>query len=152
MRVEVICTPINTHCNLHRKYGHLFSIMQGLLNMLIIKNTQGYCQPTKEPICYNLPLHTHDEDQFRHPQILKLVLCTHTEWILSRDNKHNEIYQKLPKKNLIQRQNINSQINTRFTPATNLKFGIYVLIPYCKTKKGIFKKTTITPKRTVSNN
>ena len=24
------------------------------------KNTQGYCQPTKESICYNLPLHTHD--------------------------------------------------------------------------------------------
>ena len=24
------------------------------------KNTQGYCQSTKESICYNLPLYTHD--------------------------------------------------------------------------------------------
>ena len=35
------------------------------------KNTQGYCQPTKVSICYNLPLHTHDEDPFHHPKILK---------------------------------------------------------------------------------
>ena len=28
------------------------------------KNTQGYCQPTKESICYNLPLHIHNEDHF----------------------------------------------------------------------------------------
>ena len=28
------------------------------------KNAQGYCQPNKASICYNLPLHTHDEDQF----------------------------------------------------------------------------------------
>ena len=34
-------------------------------------NAHGYCQPTKESICYNLPLHTHDEDHFYHPQILK---------------------------------------------------------------------------------
>ena len=26
------------------------------------KNTQGYCQPTKESIYYSLPLHTHDEE------------------------------------------------------------------------------------------
>ena len=35
--------------------------------------------------CYNLPLHTHDEDHFHHPQILKLASGTHTEWILNRD-------------------------------------------------------------------
>ena len=34
--------------------------------------------------------------------------------------KHNEIYQKVTKK-LLQRQNITSQINSRFTPTTNLK-------------------------------
>ena len=33
------------------------------------KNTQGYCQSTKQSACYNLPLHTHDEDHFHHPQI-----------------------------------------------------------------------------------
>ena len=49
------------------------------------KNTQGFCQPTKESICYNLPLHTHDEDHFHHPHILKLASGTHAEWILNRD-------------------------------------------------------------------
>ena len=34
-----------------------------------LKNTQGYCQPTKESIYYDLPLHTHDEDHFHHPQV-----------------------------------------------------------------------------------
>ena len=33
------------------------------------KNAQSYCQPTKESICYNLPLHTHVEDHFHHPKI-----------------------------------------------------------------------------------
>ena len=98
------------------------------------KNAQDYCHPTKEPIRYSLPLHTHDEDHFHHPQILKLAFGTHTDWILNRDKKHNEIYQKVTKK-LLQRQNINSQINSRFTPATNLKIGTYVLIPNFTTQK-----------------
>ena len=42
------------------------------------KNTQGFCQPTKEPMCYNLPLYTHGEDHFHQPQILKLASGTHT--------------------------------------------------------------------------
>ena len=63
--------------------------------------------------------HTHDEDHFHHPQILKLSCGTHTEWILKRDKKHNEIYQKVTKK-LLLRQNINNQINSRFMPATDL--------------------------------
>ena len=62
------------------------------------KNAQGYCQPNKDSICYNLPLHTHDEDHFHHQQILKLASGTHTEWILNRDEKHNEVYQKVTKK------------------------------------------------------
>ena len=103
------------------------------------KNAQGHCTPTKDSICYNLPLHTHDEDQFHHPQILKLASGTHTEWILNRDKKHNEIYQKVTKK-LLQRQNINQQINQRFTPATDLKMGTFVLIPNFQTQKGISKK------------
>ena len=103
------------------------------------KNAQGYCQPNKDSICYNLPLHTHDEDHFHHPQILKLASGTHTEWILNRDKKHNEIYQKITKK-LLQRQNINEQINSRFTPASELKIGTFVLIPNFNTQKGISKK------------
>ena len=72
-----------------------------------LKNSQGYCQPFKESICYNLPRHAHDEDHFHHPQILKLTSSTHYESISNRDEKHNEIYQKnyyndkifFPKKN-----------------------------------------------------
>ena len=103
------------------------------------KNAQGYCQPNKESIFYNLPLHTHDEDHFYHPQILKLASSTHTEWILKRNKKHNEIYQKVTKK-LLQRQNINDQINSCFTPATDLKIGTFDLIPNFNTKKGNSKK------------
>ena len=51
------------------------------------KNAQGYCQPTKKSKCYNLPLHTHDEDHFHHTQNLKLASGTQTEWILNRDKK-----------------------------------------------------------------
>ena len=49
------------------------------------KNAQGFCQPNKDSICYNLTLHTHDDDHFHHPQILKLPSGTLTKWILSRD-------------------------------------------------------------------
>ena len=56
------------------------------------KNAQGYCQPNKDSICYHLPLHTHDEDHFHHPQILKLACGTHTEWILKKDKKHKAKY------------------------------------------------------------
>ena len=71
-------------------------------------------------VCYKLPLNNYDEDHFHHPQVLKLASGTHTEWILNRDKKHNEIYQKVAKK-LLQRQNVQSQINSRFKPATNFK-------------------------------
>ena len=83
--------------------------------------------------------YTHDEDHFHHPQILKLASGTHNEWILNRDEKHNEIYQKVSKK-LLQRQNISNQINQRFTPATDLKIGTFVLLPNFQKQKGIFKK------------
>ena len=102
-------------------YGTFFNQKPGkpiLFTTNSSKNTQGYCQPTEESICYNLPLHTHDEDHFHHPQILKLASVRHTEWISNRDKKYNEIYQKVTKK-LLQRQNTNSQTNSRFTPATN---------------------------------
>ena len=102
------------------------------------KNTQGHCQPNEDSICYNLLLHTHDEDQFHRQQFRKLASGTHTEWILNRDKKHNEIYQKVAKK-LLQRQNINNQINSRFVPATDLKIGTFVLIPNFNTQKGISK-------------
>ena len=103
------------------------------------KNTPGHCQPNRDSICYNLPLHTHDEDHFHHPQILKIASGTNTEWILNRDKKHNEIHQKVTKK-LLQRQNISNQINSRFMPATDLKFGTFALIPNFTTQKGISKK------------
>ena len=103
------------------------------------KNAQGYCKPNKDSICYNLPLHTHDEDHFHQPQILKLASGTHTEWILNRDEKHYEIYKKVTKK-LLQRQNINNQYKSRFMPTTDLKIGTFVLILNFNTQKGISNK------------
>ena len=103
------------------------------------KNTQGHCQPNKDSMCYNLQLHTLDEDHFHHPQNLNLASGTHTDWILNRDKKHNEFYQKVTKK-LLKRQNINNQIKSRFMPATDLKTGTFVLIPSFNTPKGFCKK------------
>ena len=103
------------------------------------KNAQAYCQPNKDSICYNLPLHTHDEHHFHQTQILKLASGTHTEWILKRHKKHNEIYQKVTKI-FLQTPNVNNQINSRFMPATDLKIGTFVLIPNFNTQKGISKK------------
>ena len=103
------------------------------------KSAQGYFQTNKDSICYNLPLHTHDEEHFHQPQILKLASGTHTNWTLNRDKKHKEIYQKITKK-VLQRQNLNNQINSRFKPATDLKIGTFVLIPNFTTQKGISKK------------
>ena len=127
------------HCNAYYAYTTLKPRKPIMFTANSHKNAQSYCQPNKDSICYNLPLHTHDEDHFHHPQILKLASGTHTEWILNRDKKHNEIYQKVTKK-LLQRQNINEQINSRFTPAPDLKIGTFVLIPNFNTQKGISKK------------
>ena len=102
------------------------------------KNEQGYCQPNKDLKCYNLSSHTHDEDHIHHPQTLNLASSAHTKWILHRNKKHNEYYQKLTKK-LLQRQNINNQINSRFTPATDLKIGTFAFIPNFTTQKGVSK-------------
>ena len=41
---------------------------------------------------------------------------------------------------MLQRQNINEQINSRFTPASDLKSGTFVLISNFNTQKGISKK------------
>ena len=41
---------------------------------------------------------------------------------------------------MLQRQNINDQNNSRFTPATDLKIGTFVLKPNLNTQKGISKK------------
>ena len=41
---------------------------------------------------------------------------------------------------MLQRQNINSQINSRFMPVTDLKIGTIILILNFKTQKGISKK------------
>ena len=56
-----------------------------------------------------------------------------------RQKKTMKFTRKYQKK-LLQRQNINSQINSRFTSATNLKKETYVLIPNFTTQKRISKK------------
>ena len=101
-------------------------------------------------MCYNLPLHTHDEDHLHHPQTLKLASDTHTEWILNRDKKNYEINQNIAKK-LIAKQNNHHQMNSRFTPATNLKIGTFVLMRNVVIQKRISKKITTNPKTTISN-
>ena len=55
---------------------------------------------------------------------LKLAFGTNTECFLNRD-KNTKKYQKKAKKQL-QRQNVQSQINSQFTPATIIKIGTYV--------------------------
>ena len=45
------------------------------------KNAQGFGRPTEESLCYNLSLHTHDENHFHRRQFLKLASGTFTEWI-----------------------------------------------------------------------
>ena len=47
---------------------------------------------------------------------------------------------------MLQRQNINNQINSRFIPATDSKIGILVLTPNFTTQKGISKKLQPLPK------
>ena len=117
-------------------YNSQFTTTLGLSTYEMVFN-----QKPRKPImftansskCYNLPLHTHDEAHFHHPQFLKLASGTHTEWNINRDKKHNEIYQKVTKK-ILPRQNINSKINSRFISATSLKIGTYVLIPNLTTQ------------------
>ena len=41
---------------------------------------------------------------------------------------------------MLQRQNINEQVHSRFTPASDLKIGSFVLKPNFNTQKGISKK------------
>ena len=54
---------------------------------------------------------------------------------------------------MLQGQNINDQINSRFTPATDVKIGTIVLIPNFITQKGISKKLQPLRKgRTIPNN
>ena len=82
------------------------------------KNAQGYCQPTKESICYNLPLHTHDEDHFHNPQILKLASRTHIEWILNRDKKQRN----LPESNKKTFTETKHEITNKFSIYSSYKF------------------------------
>ena len=53
---------------------------------------------------------------------------------------------KKSQKKWLQRQNINNQINSRFTPATDLKIRTFVLIPNYTTQKGICQKLQPLPK------
>ena len=56
------------------------------------------------------------------------------------EKKQKQNISKTSKKNVIQRQNIQSRINSRFTPASNPKIGIFVLIPNFAIHKKYQKK------------
>ena len=57
---------------------------------------------------------------------------------MNRDKNHNENHQK--SKKLLQTQNTQSQVYSRFTPATNLKIGTVVSISNFVKQKGIPEK------------
>ena len=101
------------------------------------KNAQSYCQPTKESMCFNLPLHTHDEDHFHHPQTLKLAFGTHTDGILNRDKKHKGNLSKNSKTKTFKKREYS--FPNKFTPPTNLNIGTFVLLPSFVVQKRISK-------------
>ena len=112
------------------------------------KNAQGYCQPTKESICYNLRVYVTiyvTIRSFSSSNNLKISIRNtyrvdfkqrqNTQWNLQESNKK-----------LLQKKNFNSKKNSRFTPATNLKIGTYVLIPNFTTQKIISKNLQLLKK------
>ena len=66
-------------------YEIVFNQKPIMFTTVFSKNAQDYCQPNTDSVCYNLSLHTHYEDLFHQPQILKLAFGSHTEGILNRD-------------------------------------------------------------------
>ena len=107
------------------------------------KNTHGYCQPNKDSICHILPLLTDDEDQFHHPQISKLASGTHIEWILTRDKKHSELYQKVTKKIVTK---IKYKYPNKFTIYTSYRLKKMNICSIFTTQKGISIKLQPLPK------
>ena len=113
------------------------------------QKTQCYCQPTKESICYYLLSHTHDEDHFHQPQILKLASGTHTECTLNRDLKK----WNLPNKSQKTITKTECSIPNTFTIYTSYKpknWNVCLDPKFCNTKGNIQKFTT-NPKRTISS-
>ena len=94
---------------------------------------------------FYLPLHTHDEDHFDRPQILKLASGTHTESILNRNKKHNEGYQKIAKKTFTKTE---CSITYKFTIHTSYKPKNWNICPNSSTQKHSF---TILHKKTCSS-
>ena len=73
------------------------------------KNAQGYCQPNKDSVCYNVSLNTHDADHFHYPQILKLASGTYTEGILNRHKKNIMKFTKKLQRNCYKDKTFNLQ-------------------------------------------
>ena len=64
---------------------------------------------------------------------------THLKWSLNRAKKHNPIYYEIARK-VLQKQSIQSQLKSLFTPASNLKLGTFNSIPNFTKQKIISKK------------
>ena len=114
------------------------------------QKTQVYCQPTKESRCYDLPLHTHDEDYFHRTRYLKLASGAHTEKILSREMKTIGNLSKNSQKTITKTK---CYFSNNFTIHTSYKFKNRnkCLIPKLCNTKTISKKNTTNLKRTISN-
>ena len=104
------------------------------------KDVQYKSQPTNDSICYNLPLHFHDEDHFRHPATLKLASGTPTGCILNQNIKHNEVYQKNSKETATKTKHTVSK-NLRFKPASDLRIGTLVIISSFRIFHGNYNPT-----------
>ena len=104
------------------------------------KNTPRYCQPNKDSICYNLSLHTHDED---HLQYLPLYLdcqnnhyevdllgtstfkpIPYSHWI--KNNTQQKTIKQQPHKKdpfpLIEKENLTDIINLSGPPINDLNY------------------------------
>ena len=94
--------------------------------------------------------HTHDEDHFHHPQILKLASGTHTECTLNRDLKK----WNFPNKSQKTITKTECSIPNTFTIHTSYKhknWNVCLDPKFCNTKGNIQKFTT-NPMRTISSN
>ena len=83
-------------------------------------------------------IYIHDDNHFHHPHVFKLASGTHTEWILNREREKRNISEN--SKEIISKTNFQSQLNSRFTPALDLKTGTPDLIPKFKIYRGTLEK------------
>ena len=74
----------------------------------------AFNQKPCEPVIFIANSSKKTQRYFHHPQISKLASGADADWILNKDKKHKDFYQKIAKK---LSQNVQAQINSEFAPA-----------------------------------